>query len=145
VNITLYDIAERFIGIEEVPGKLSNPQILAMLQLDQSWPQDDEVDWCSAAMQYWTWLIRLPRSKSLMARSWLGVGEVVPIIEARRGFDVVVLWRGTRSGPFGHVGLYSGRSDDGSIALLGGNQGGMVNVSVFPMERVLGIRRLREE
>jgi uncharacterized protein (TIGR02594 family) len=148
MEITLYQIAERFIGTIEVQGKTANPQIMAMLQLDTSWPKDDSVPWCAASMNYWAWLLRLPRSKDLRARSWLLVGEVVELADARRGFDVVVLTRGSgyRPGPEvidapGHVGLYSGQ-DEKRIYLLGGNQGDKVCVAGYDKDRLLGVRRL---
>lgn len=151
MNITLYQIAERFIGLEEVSGSAANPMVMAMLKLDHEWPDDDSVPWCSGAMNYWAWLLRLPRSKSLRARSWLNVGVAVDRDQARRGFDVVILQRGTgrQPGPEvidapGHVGLYSGH-DDKRIYLLGGNQGDKVCVAGYPIDRVLGVRRLWED
>jgi uncharacterized protein (TIGR02594 family) len=145
MNITLHDIASRFVGVKEVPGPLSNPAVLAMLRLDADWPQDDEVDWCSAALNYWAWLIRLPRSKSLMARSWLSVGKPIPLVAARPEFDVVVLWRGGISSPFGHAGVFDELPGDGTVRLLAGNQGKQVSIAPFPTERILGVRRLLEE
>ena len=115
IEITPYDIAQRFIGISEVSGPTSNPHILAMLQLDMDWPEGDEVAWCSAFMNYITWLLRLPRSKNLLARSWLLVGKSKSLDEAEIGFDVVVLKRGSGGQPGpdvidapGHVGFYAG-------------------------------------
>ena len=46
-----------------------------MLRLDQQGPENDEVRWRSAFMNYITWLLRLPRSKNLRARSWLIVAD----------------------------------------------------------------------
>ena len=91
IEISAYEIAQRFVGIEEVPGSTANPQILAMLKLDQQWPEDDSVPWCSGFVNYITWRLRLPRSKSLRARSWLTIGEVIRLEEAQAGFDVVIL------------------------------------------------------
>lgn len=146
--VTLYDIAERFGGIKEVPGSGSNPQILAMLKLDDQWPQDDSVPWCSAFLNYCAWLLRLPRSKSLRARSWLQVGQAIPLEEARPGFDIVILNRGGPADPSvieapGHVGLFAGREGPDTVSLLGGNQGNTVSVRAFPVREVLGVRRLR--
>jgi len=70
MEITPYKIAERFIGLKEIPGKEDNPQILAMLKLDDEWPEHDEVPWCGSFMEYVFWLIRLPRNKTKMARAW---------------------------------------------------------------------------
>jgi len=64
-----YELAQRFVGLKEVSGNMANPQIMAMLQLDADWPRDDSVPWCSAFVNYIAWLMRLPRSKSLRARS----------------------------------------------------------------------------
>jgi len=141
VNVTLYDIAARFIGTSEVPGSVSNPAILAMLRLDAGWPDGDEVPWCSAALNWWCWLLRLPRSKSLMARSWLDVGTPIKLEEAFPGFDVVVLWREREESVSGHVGLYAG-FERGKVLLLAGNQNNMVNISGHDPARVLGVRRL---
>jgi uncharacterized protein (TIGR02594 family) len=134
----------------------NNPAVLAMLQLDASWPQTDEVEWCSAFCNYICWLARAPRSKSLAARSWLGVGEVVSIDNLNnlgRGLYVVVLKRGgvNQPGPEvvyedgtyppGHVGFFAG-VDANNVYLLGGNQGNAVNVQAFPRSRILGVRFL---
>ena len=143
MNVTLYDIGLRFVGMKEVPGQASNPAILAMLKLDQDWPTGDEVPWCSGALNYWAWLLRLPRSKSLSARSWLGVGTPVNYNTASAAYDVCVFWRGASDdGTTGHVGLFAGR-EPGRVLVLGGNQGDSVSIAPFPTERLLGVRRLR--
>lgn len=151
ISMTPYRLAERFIGIKETPGVHSTPLILAMLQLDAgSAVQDDAVAWCSAFLNFVFWLLRLPRSKSLAARSWLKLGSVIRLSEAIEGFDVVILSRGEGKQPGpdvldapGHVGLFS-RYDPNThfVYLLAGNQGNEVSVLPFPAERVLGVRRI---
>ena len=146
MNITPYDIALRFVGMKEIPGVGANPAVLAMLRLDDTWPEGDETPWCSAFVNYVAWLLRLPRSKSLAARSWLSVGDVIPATglsssyAAVRGFDVVILERGA----VGHVGFFSAFEQD-RVWLLGGNQGDAVSVASFDKQRILGVRRLRSE
>jgi uncharacterized protein (TIGR02594 family) len=149
VNVTAFDVASRFIGVREVPGKKNNPLILSMLKLDGAWPEHDEVPWCSAFVNFIAFILGLPRSRSLRARSWLGVGLAVDL--AKVGFDVVILKRGggIQPGPEvldapGHVGFFAGR-EPGKIAVLGGNQGDMVSVRLFDESRLLGIRSLWEE
>jgi len=126
---------------------------MAMLKLDGDWPQDDKVPWCSAFVNRMCWFLRLPRSKSLLARSWLEVGHSVPLIEAIVGFDVVILkrGRGNQPGPDvikapGHVGFYAGYESGpdgfGKILILGGNQSDSVSVQAYDERRLLGIRRL---
>lgn len=145
--VTAFDLAQRFIGVREIAGQMDNPQIMAMLRLDNSWPQHDEVGWCSAFANYVCWLLRLPRSKSLMARSWLGVGSAIEIGEAMPEYDVVVLNRaGGPQDPAvleapGHVGFYAGHSG-GLVSVLGGNQGNAVSIAQFKAELILGLRRL---
>ncbi|MFO0699089.1 MAG: TIGR02594 family protein [Nitrospira sp.] len=148
IELTAFDLAQRFVGIAEVPHQSSNPHILAMLQLDEKWPEGDHVPWCSAFLNYVAWLLRLPRSKDLRARSWLQIGQSMSIEEASVGFDVVILKRGATNQPGpdvidapGHAGFYAGIDGD-SVLVLGGNQGDSVNVARFPMKRLLGIRRL---
>ena len=128
-----FDLAERFIGTEEVGGQVDNPMILSMLKLDNTWPQNDEVPWCSAFTNYICWLARLPRSKDLRARSWLTIGKGITLDEAAVG-DIIVLQRGggDQPGPDvldapGHVGFYAGRFGD-FIEILGGNQGDQVKI-----------------
>lgn len=142
-----YDIAQRFSGIKEVPGSTANPQIMAMLQLDNKWPDDDSVPWCSAFMNYICWLTDLPRSKDLRARSWLQVGTPIDLFDAKKG-DVVILKRGKGEQPGpevldapGHVGFYSAH-DQSTVWLLGGNQSDTVKLSPYPIDRILGIRSL---
>lgn len=146
--ITAFDLAQRFVGIHEVSGATSNPQILAMLRLDQVWPPGDETPWCGAFTNYIAWLLRIPRSKDLRARSWLRVGIPINSKEANVGFDVIILQRGTGDQPGpevidapGHVGFFAG-FENTTVFILGGNQGDSVSIAPFPVGRILGIRRL---
>jgi len=139
---TAFDLAARFVGVKEVPGKGDNPFILGMLRLDSEWPQHDEVPWCSAFMNFVAWMLRLPRSKSLLARSWLDVG--LPVANPIPGWDVVIFWRGYKDdGRTGHVGFYAGTDESGNILVLGGNQGNMVSIAPYDRTKVLGYRRLK--
>lgn len=149
--MTAFDIAQRFVGTTEVPGVSSNPLVLGMLRLDAQWPSGDDVAWCSAFANFVAWLLRLPRSKSLGARSWLTVGRPIALEQAEPGFDVVVFSRGKGKQPDasvidapGHVGFFAGVEGD-SVLSLGGNQGDSVSVARFPKAHVLGVRRLAED
>jgi uncharacterized protein (TIGR02594 family) len=148
VLLSPFDLAQRFIGIKELPGEKDNPFIMSMLSLDQGWPKNDEVPWCSAFANYVAWLLRMPRSKSLRARSWLSVGRPVGLRDAKAVADVVVLKRGAGDQPGaevlnapGHVGFYAGEEGD-RVLILGGNQGNSVSVAAFLADNVLGVRRL---
>jgi len=139
--MTPYQLAERFIGIKEIPGSKDNHQVLAMLKLDADWPEHDEVPWCSAFVNYIAWLCRLPRSKSLMAQSWLEVGIPIQKTEAKAGFDIVILSRPNETTTAGHVGFFSSLIGS-KVYILGGNQSDKINVCPFLETRILGIRKL---
>ena len=151
MEVTAYDIAERFLGKKEVAGSLDNPIIMAWLKLDHDWPGHDEVPWCSAFLNWVCWLLQLPRTKSLRARSWLTVGEVIDDInDAQKGFDVCIFKRGKgrQPGPEvinapGHVGLFL-RYDKARnvVSILGGNQKDQVSVMTIDKKFLLGVRRL---
>jgi uncharacterized protein (TIGR02594 family) len=161
MEVTAFSLGQRFVGLREISGPVSNAHILAMLRLDNTWVADDSVPWCSAWVNYLAWLLRLPRSKSLAARSWLKVGIPIALESARPAFDVVVLKRGgkTEPGPDvfdapGHVGFFAGLegraagfhdSDPRRVLVLGGNQSDEVSIAPFPVERLLGVRRLLVE
>lgn len=148
IEISAFQLARKFMGIKEVSGVASNPQILAMLRLDNAWPEGDEVPWCSAFVNYICHLLGLIRSHNLAARSWLTVGVPIGMLMAEAGFDVVILKRGVGEQPGaeviaapGHVGFYAGR-DQATVEVLAGNQGNAVSFETFPFDRVLGVRRL---
>lgn len=139
IEITAFDIAERFLNLSEVKGTIDNVQIMAMLHLDTDWPQHDEVPWCSAFVNYVCWLLRLPRTRSLAAISWETVGSPITLDDAIKGFDIVVLKRGT--GRQRHVGFFAG-TNNATVLLLGGNQNNQVNVSAYDVKNVTAVRRL---
>jgi uncharacterized protein (TIGR02594 family) len=143
-----YMVGLKFVGIREGAGVTNNPLVVAMLRLDASWVQDDQTPWCSAFANFVCFILGLPRSRSLAARSWLNVGVSVPLSDARIGYDVVVLKRGSGKQPGadviaapGHVGFYAGQ-DDSNVLVLGGNQLDSVSIAPFAKSRILGIRRL---
>ncbi len=142
------DLARRFIGIKEkTQTGQSTPLVLAMLQECDPSVHDTDTPWCSAFVSFICWLLGLPRSNSLSARSWLIIGQSVTITGAKPG-DVVVLSRGPEPQPGpdvlaapGHVGILE-RFDGKMVWVLAGNQGNSINVASYPVSRVLGVRRL---
>ncbi len=148
---TPYHLAVRFVGsVKEQPGSASHPAISYWLALCTGHLDSaDEIPWCSAFVHFIAWLLNLPRAKTLSARRWLTCGLPVELKDAIVGFDVVILSRGEGLQPNatvlnapGHVGFYAGR-ENGQIKVIGGNQGNAVTEALFPVERVLGVRRLR--
>lgn len=145
MQVTLFSHAQRFVGIRELGAK-DHPLISWWLSLcGFSTDTPDETPWCSAFLNGMAWDLRLPRSKSALARSWLNVGHGIPLAEAKAAYDVVIFWRGDPTATTGHVGLYAGRDPQGEILVLGGNQADSVSIAAYPDERLLGVRRIVEE
>lgn len=150
LGITPFDLAQRMagMGIREIVGDCDHPAIMWMLKLDNEWPDHDEVPWCSGFVNLVCALLSLPRSRSLLARSWLGVGRGIPLEDAEPGFDVVVFKRGrggqvgpTNTTAPGHVGFFAGVNGR-YVEVLGGNQSDQVKVSLYPASKLLSVRRL---
>lgn len=149
MTLTAYDLAQRYVGIKELAGGKDHPLIQWWLSLcGFSADSPDETAWCSAFVNGIAWELRLPRSKSAAARSWLSVGVPVTLWDAKVGNDIVVLKRGKEPQPGpdviaaqGHVGLFAGLEGE-FVLLVAGNQGDAVSVARFPRTSVLGVRRL---
>jgi uncharacterized protein (TIGR02594 family) len=150
MSAQLYKFAERFVGeVRELPGATHDPFIQFCFTKCGYGPETpDEIAWCSAFINGLAWLLRLPRSKSAAARSWLTVGTPVELDEARVG-DVVIIKRGAgvqpgpevTSGAPGHVFLFAS-IEALEVLGLGGNQGNQVSIARFAVKDVLGVRRL---
>jgi uncharacterized protein (TIGR02594 family) len=156
----LFDLSQRFVGeVAELPGGKHSPFIQWCHECcGLGFDQPDETPWCSSFVNRMAWMLRLPRSKSAAARSWLAIGTPVQLTAARVG-DVVILKRGdggqpgpeVTSGAPGHVGLFAGfeglsavkpGQPAKAVRVLGGNQSDSVTIASFPVARVLGVRRL---
>ena len=148
--ITAHALSGRYLGITERVGDREHPLIQWWLSLcGYGLDAKDEVPWCSAHVNGIAWELGLERSKSAAARSWLLIGQPLPLAQAEPGFDVVILKRGAgvQPGPEviaaqGHVGFYGGLEGE-AIRIRGGNQGNAVSDALFPKTQILGIRRLR--
>lgn len=145
--MTPFDLASRFIG--ELPERADgdHPFIVWGHELCRLDVTTDEVPWCSSFVNAICWMLRVQRSKSAAARSWLSYGvALADLSEAQPGYDIVVLKRGI-SPLAGHVGFYAGRewsaAGESKIHILGGNQGDNVSIARFPAELLLGTRRLK--
>jgi len=151
VLLTPYLLAQRYVGVRELFGDKDHPLVQWWLSLcHYNLDAPDEIPWCAAFVNGMCWELRLQRSKSAAARSWLNVGIPINLIDAEPGFDVVIFKRGKAPQPGpeviaapGHVGFYAGRDlGTGNILILGGNQGDSVSIQQFPALDVLGVRRL---
>lgn len=149
--MTPFELAQRYVGIQEIGGTVDHPLIVWWLSLcGMGVASPDETPWCSAFVNGVAWTLRLPRSKSAAARSWLlcGVPKAKDLSDAEVGWDVVILKRGSGAQPGpetiaapGHVGFYAGVEGD-YVLVLGGNQSNSVSLAKFRRDDVLGVRSL---
>lgn len=135
------DLAMRYLDVTERRGG-DHPLIQWWLELcSMGQDQPDEIAWCSAFCNGMAWELRLPRSKRADARSWLNIGQPVPLDKAEPGWDVVIFWRENPEGWKGHVAWFVAVEGD-LVWVVGGNQNNRVSLTTYPKERVLGVRRL---
>ena len=140
--LTPYGVAQRYIGVREIPGKKHNGIILNWYRRLQISIFEDETPWCSTFVNFCAMEAGYERTGKLNARSWLDVGRRITAQDALEG-DVVIFERGN-SGWEGHVAFL--KSYDrrlGKMVCLGGNQSDEVNHSTYSTAKLLGIRRLR--
>lgn len=96
--------------------------------------------WCSVGLNWVCMKAELPRSYSAAARSWLTVGQPVDDLYDA---DIAVFWRDNKDSIYGHVGIPLNYTDDKkSIWVYGANQSNMWCVKPYPVERLLGFRKL---
>lgn len=133
-----FDEAQKLVGTTEISGAKHNPLIVQMFATSGH-PQitDDETAWCAAFVNYCLSKAGLKGTGKLNARSFLQWGKAIekPVKGA-----VAVFSRGDPNGWQGHVAFCTGRTKDGYIEVLGGNQGNSVNAAWYPTGRLLGYR-----
>lgn len=134
-------VAEREIGVHELPGDASEKRIeeyLRATRLDEQ-AINDSTSWCSAFV---SWCLResgMKNPRYALARNYTKYGDSVVVPSYG---DIVVLSRGSNS-IHGHVGFFTRDLGD-TYELLSGNSNNRVRVSPYPKSAVLGIRRPRE-
>lgn len=138
----VFQIACGEYGVKGIVGTSHNAQVLTYFRAPGfAWVKDDETAWCAAFVNWCFWKAGLKVPGNLSARSFLKVGKRT--LAPKLG-DLAVLWRGTKDGPYGHVGFYIAESKD-AVYLLGGNQSNSVNVTAFPKTQVLEYRTFSDK
>lgn len=137
----MLELGLKYYGLKEISGTENNPRIVQMFhEAGFDYIDDDETAWCSAFINWLALQTGYEHSSSLLARSWLEFGEIVPVPDLG---DIAIFSRGDKNSYFGHIGLYI-TERDGYIYVLGGNQNNEVNISKYSKMRLLGFRKLRE-
>lgn len=127
-------IANRYLGIEETPGKETTPIVRRWLIELGAWWRDDETPWCGTFVGAVMREAGAPIPKHYYrARAWLDWGTALK--QPALGCVAVFERRGG-----GHVGLVVGRNELDYLLVLGGNQSNKVCIASFSPDRVLGYR-----
>lgn len=133
-------VARRYIGVAEIPGKDSNPLLVKWWLKGGAavWNtlgrDDSRAPWCGTYVGECLDEVGLPRPQNwYRARAYLDYGEHIftPV------YGCIVVFARTGGG---HVGFVVGRNEHGALMVLGGNQGDRVSIAAFDPSRVLGYR-----
>lgn len=129
------DIAAAQIGLNETDKRTALQDYLTTggVNLDPA-----TTAWCAAFVNASLSQAGQQGTGSNMARSFLNWGEAADT--PQRG-DLAVFSRGDPNGPYGHVGFFDGYNPDGTIRVLGGNQGDAVSMANYDPSSLLGFRR----
>lgn len=138
-NTDPYSWAVSQLGVKEIWGKGSNKQIekyLAAAGLDG---YHDETAWCAAFVNWCLVQAGMYGTGKANARSFLKYGKEA---KAPEQGDIVVFWRGSKQSWQGHVGFFKEFTAHGHVVCLGGNQGDKVCFKTYPIDKVLGFRKV---
>lgn len=132
-------------GLKETVGAKHTPEILEMADalggVIDSFYTADEIPWCGLGVSYWLKMAGATPPKDysqVRARDFASWGNKAD----RPSFgDVLVFWRGSRTGRDGHVGHYVCETKD-AYYVLGANQGNAVKISPLAKDRLLAARRI---
>jgi uncharacterized protein (TIGR02594 family) len=136
--------AHSLIGTREVPGAGSNPVIM-------SWGNRlgarvlgiaygaDSVPWCGLFAAHCVTQAGLkPPPIAIRAKAWATWGEGLSMVATRPPLGAVAVF--SRNGG-GHIGFVDSVNRDGSLNILGGNQGDGVSIANYSPDQLLGFRR----
>lgn len=134
--------ARQQIGVREIKGPRHEPRILAMARRVAPWlgiaVADDETPWCGTFAADCVRAARLdPPKIAVRAKAWASWGGPISLAATRPPLGAVAVFE--RQGG-GHVGFVVAVHRDGSLDILGGNQGDAVNIRRFGRDRLVALR-----
>lgn len=123
--------ARKHEGVAEIPGPKTSGVIAGWLKKLNAWWSDDETPWCGVFVAYCIQAAGLPLPKYWMrAKAWAEWGSR---LSAPVPGCIAVLER--QGG--GHVFFVIGRTPEGNLVGIGGNQGNKVSIATFERHRVI--------
>lgn|GEM_PF-2974945 len=133
--VNAFELAGKQLGLNETDQKAALNDYLTTggQNLDPA-----TTAWCAAFVNATLAQSGQQGTGKLNARSYLDWGQAV---DTPQQGDVAVFSRGDPNGWQGHVGFFDGYNDDGTIRVLGGNQGDSVSIASYNPSSLLGFRR----
>lgn len=119
--------AKELVGTREIKGRLHNPKIIMMLKYLGSWWLEDETPWCGVFTAYC-----LKKNGIAIPKHWYRALDYKNYGHklTKPAYGCIAIK--TRNGG-GHVTFVVGKTKDGKLVCLGGNQNDMVNYAVYPV------------
>ncbi len=135
--MTGYEWAKRYIGLQE---NINQQLLMECFKKAGLCIDPVTTPWCAAFVNMCEVMAHNKGTGKLNARSFLKYGTEVELSDIKSG-DIVVFERGN-NGWSGHVAYFVNHSDqEGYIKVLGGNQNDKVTQSLYPTDKILGVRR----
>lgn len=148
-------VARSYLGVKEIKGSKHEPKIIQLIKdaekatkqnlswlfgkkSDGSTNYEDETAWCGSFLGgvfTQAGLDNLVPKAFYQAKAWNSVGTKL----TKPAYGCVVVF--SRSGG-GHVGIVVGKTTNGNLKVLGGNQSDAINIMDFSTDRVIGYRWL---
>lgn len=133
--------ARKLLGLQEIPGLRTAPEIAELWADAGIKISDDETPWCAAFVGGCLKRAGVKPTGSAAARSYSTWGfdvfdlglEGIPV-------GAIVVYRRDPNPLQGHVGFAVGRTAEGHILTLGGNQADKVSIRPFKRERLITAR-----
>lgn len=134
--------ARDLVGLREIKGAQHEPKILQLWEFaGMSHVRDDETAWCAAFVGGTLEMAGIRCSRKPNARSYMDWGiDVLQNGALAMPLGCVAVLSRPPSEWQGHVGYPVGLTDDGFIAILGGNQSDSVSIAKFQPGRVIAAR-----
>jgi uncharacterized protein (TIGR02594 family) len=132
--------AKEYIGLKEIVGAKHNTTILDWLEYlsnikgaDKAFWKEDETPWCGTFVAYC-----LHKSDRAIPKDWYRAKSYANpsygTMLSKPAYGSIAVFH--RNGG-GHVAFVIGKTKDGKLVCLGGNQGNMVSVKTFSTENVI--------
>ena len=116
---------KELVGTKEIKGAIHNKTIVMMLKYLNAWWFDDETAWCGVFTAYC-----LKKNGIVIPKHWYRALDYKNYGHklTKPAYGCIAIK--TRNGG-GHVTFVVGKTKDGKLVCLGGNQNNMVNYAVY--------------